>query len=129
MDVYEMFEKKKTAKKKRNREEGVTQKAILNYLQILENQGEAYVMRTGSARVRTESGSYFTTGKVGCADITMLYLGKYVSIEVKSKKGTQKEKQKDAQKKIEKAGGYYFIARSVDDVMKNLREIRNETLH
>lgn len=61
-------------------------------------------------------------GVPGQADITGLLIpsGKRIEIEVKDAKGRQRETQKKFQAMIEKAGGIYILARSVDDVYKKL---------
>lgn len=92
------------------------QRAICELLQYLENQGKLYFFRSGSGAIKTESGNYFKTGKVGCPDITLCMAGRFIGLEVKTEKGRQTDSQKDAQKRIEKAGGIYYIVRSVRDV-------------
>ena len=61
-------------------------------------------------------------GVPGQADITGLLIpsGRRIEIEVKDAKGRQRESQKKFQAMIEKAGGIYILARSVDDVYEKL---------
>lgn len=55
-----------------------------------------------------------TTGTKGSADISATIAGKSVKIEVKIGKDKQSEHQKAYQEQIEKAGGYYFIAKDFE---------------
>lgn len=99
------------------------QKNILDYLQCLENRGDAYVLRTGAGAIKTEKGYYFKTGKKGCPDITLLYKGKYLGIEVKGPKGRLSLHQKKAKELIEKAGGIYWEVTSTVETIKKLSEL------
>lgn len=55
---------------------------------------------------------------VGMPDILCCYKGRLIGLEVKTDKGKQEEAQKEWQDKLERAGGLYYIVRSVDDVEK-----------
>lgn len=57
-------------------------------------------------------------GKVGSADIIGVKDGRMVAIEAKSEKGRQSESQRAFQQRLESEGGFYVLARSVDDVVK-----------
>ena len=105
--------------------ETAIQRAIITLLQYLENQGKLYFFRSGAGAMKTANGSYFKTGKPGCPDISMCMCGRYIGLEVKTKKGRQTASQKEAQQRIEKAGGEYHIVRSVREV-ENI--IANQTL-
>lgn len=66
---------------------------------------------------------YFTPigsvyGKSGAPDIVVCYHGKFIGIEVKApgKLGTQTKLQKQAQEKIEQAGGVYLLVDNVEQV-------------
>lgn len=61
-------------------------------------------------------------GVPGQADITGLLIpsGRRIEIEVKDAKGRQRESQIKFQSMIEKSGGIYILARSVDDVWEKL---------
>ena len=52
--------------------------------------------------------------KKGTADIHACYKGKHLSIEVKIGVDRQSDEQKEVEKSILKAGGYYFIAKTFD---------------
>jgi hypothetical protein len=98
-------------------------KAIMNYLDILERQGKLYYIRSNSGAVRLQNGAFMKTGKVGCADIICLYKGKFIAIEVKNEKGKQTPEQKMTGEIIDKLGGIYFVARSIDDVIRMLEQL------
>ena len=57
------------------------------------------------------------------SDINAIYNGLYIGLEVKSSEGKQSPDQKIIQAEIERAGGLYYIVRSVDDVEKIINEL------
>jgi hypothetical protein len=74
-------------------------------------------------RVDGSSGRYFTKfGCPGSPDIVLICAGIYVGIECKSSSGRQSPAQKDFQDRLEKVGGVYILARSIDDVQKRLKD-------
>lgn len=111
--------------------ESELQKSILSYLQLIENKGELYFLRTGSGLIKTEKGHYFKTGKSGAPDISICYKGYAIYFECKTETGKQSEIQKEAEQKIIKAGGYYFIIRSLEEVVNILNSkkwrLKNDT--
>lgn len=50
--------------------------------------------------------------------------GKFISVEVKTSTGGQSPQQKNFEKMIKQHGGYYILARSPDDALKQLDKIR-----
>jgi len=108
------------------------QKAIKDYLQILENQGKLMFLRNQAGGYATKEGHYIKMGKKGSPDL-LVWKRRYfctgddgfdyveaIALEVKSPKGKQSQSQIEWQKKFEKIGGKYYIIRSVDDVMEIL---------
>jgi hypothetical protein len=93
--------------------EAIIQKAVLDYLNY---RRDLYFFRSAAGQVKTESGRMFRTGKPGVPDISVIWQGKYVGIEVKTDTGRQSDVQKRAQQDIEAAGGEYYIVRNMDDV-------------
>jgi len=65
-------------------------------------------------------GHYTCTSVQGLPDIICIKDGKFIGFEVKTKTGRQRGTQKEAQKKIEKVGGKYYLVRSVDEVIEIL---------
>lgn len=62
-------------------------------------------------------------GVVGQADLTgILPDGRRLEVEVKSDAGRQSRAQRDYQAMIERFGGVYVLARSVDDVWRAIRQ-------
>jgi len=101
---------------KRNESSAVT--AILSFLQCLENSGKiCHVDRLNSGVIYAH-GRKIRLCRPGTADIyVVLNNGGIVWIEVKAGKGEQDPgSQAKFQRKMEKAGHKYIIARSTDDI-------------
>jgi len=95
--------------------------SVCNYLQLLENQGKLCFIRNNSGALKIGN-RFIRFGKKGSPDI-VLFLPKYVILlEIKNDKGTQSENQVEFQKRIEKLGYFYVIARSLDDVLSLLQD-------
>lgn len=94
--------------------ESEVQKAILQYLQVK----NIFHYRNNSGAFQAKNGNFVRFGAVGSPDIICVIKGQYVGIEVKKPKGIQSEYQKIFQENLEKAGGRYILAFSIDDVMK-----------
>lgn len=94
------------------------QKTILDYLAY---QKDIYFFRAGSGALRLENGAYMRTGKAGCPDIVVCLKGRFIGLEVKTEKGRQSDKQKQAEKEIIKAGGIYKIVKSLEDVIHAIK--------
>jgi hypothetical protein len=101
----------------------VNEKAIQN--DILRAFGTKRWMRlwranTGVARIGNRVVRF---GVPGQADLTgILPDGRRLEIEVKSPAGTQTEDQHNFQRMIERFGGVYVLARSVEDVRRALAQ-------
>jgi len=97
------------------------QKECLHLLQILENQGQIYFIRCNvfSGKIKRANGTdgFIRQAKAGTPDIIICCEGKFIGFEIKTESGKQSDLQKAAQLKIEKAGGKYFIIRSVRDLI------------
>jgi hypothetical protein len=52
----------------------------------------------------------------GVPDIIVIFHGLFVGLEVKSPTGKQSDDQKEFERKITRAGGFYHVVRSVEDV-------------
>lgn len=96
--------------------EKATQKAILQYLEY--KKIFFYRNNSGAMVIPTKTGSRFLRfGATGSPDIVCVIGGQYVGIEVKDIKGKLSEGQKDFKERLEKAGGKYILARSLEDVL------------
>jgi hypothetical protein len=60
-------------------------------------------------------------GKRGMPDIVCVIAGQYVGIELKDVSGEQSRVQKEFEVELVKAGGRYILARSLEDVERELR--------
>lgn len=61
--------------------------------------------------------SFIRFGTPGASDIVCVVKGFYIAIEVKDHKGKQDPDQVEFQKALERSGGYYILARSLEDVI------------
>jgi hypothetical protein len=95
------------------------QKLILDYLAVKRifhyrnNSGVMFSEYKGKKRM-------VRFGATGSPDIIVVQNGIYVGIEVKNATSVQNEAQVEFQQALEKAGGRYILARSLDDVIQNL---------
>lgn len=112
------------------------QNAIVNYLNWTGNYGNRINVegRLINKSTTTVSGAIFedkkrikSSTKKGTADIDCLINKKPVKLEVKIGKDYQKEHQKKEEDRIKKAGGYYFIVKTMDDFYKIYDEMFAET--
>jgi hypothetical protein len=97
--------------------ESDVQRSILEYLQI---KRVFHFRNNSGAVVSTYKGKnrFFHFGAIGSPDIICVIKGQFVGIEVKRSGGKQNENQINFQKDLEKAGGIYILAYSLDDVIK-----------
>jgi len=100
--------------------ESEIQKSITDYLDW---QKDLYYFRSGSGQFKTDRG-WFKTGRKGCPDITICIAGLALFVEVKNEKGKLSPEQKEAQKQIQRSGGIYIVARSIDDVIFEVEAIK-----
>ena len=98
--------------------EGKIQKEILDYLKSKgifhwrQNNGAVYDPKINGYRSHT--------GMRGVPDILLILDGRFIGIEVKTPKGRQSPDQILFQRRCERHGGLYILARSVDDTKKAL---------
>ena len=64
-------------------------------------------------------------GCVGSADIIGCAWGRAIAIETKTKRGTQQKQQKRFQQAWELAGGFYLIAREVEEAIRKVEGLRH----
>ncbi len=109
------------------RKESDIQKEILHYLQILENRGTIYFIRCNvfQGKIKRANGQdgFIRQAKAGAPDILVCVNGKFVGFEVKTDIGKQSELQSQAESKIKRAGGLYFIVRSVNQAITIINNI------
>jgi hypothetical protein len=113
--------------------ESQIQRAIVQYLQLLENQGKLYFIRNNtyagylshSPHV-SRSWHYTKQGKKGCADLIIFRPQEVIFCEVKSETGRQSPEQKDFAEKITALGYHYVLVRSVGEVEELLKSDKKE---
>lgn len=97
--------------------------AIINYATWEGHYGNRInvIGRQIGGIVKTESGGTFddrrwipSSTKKGTSDINMVLFKQPVSVEIKIGRDTQKPEQVKQQRKIERAGGRYFIIKTID---------------
>jgi hypothetical protein len=96
--------------------EKATQKAILDYL----SYKHVFHYRNNTGSFQTPEGGFYRFGMLGSPDIVCVVKGRYIAIEVKDIKGVLNDNQKTFKELLEKAGGLYVVARSLDDVISIL---------
>lgn len=113
--------------------------AIINHLKFTGNYGNRINVagRMIGGITKTESGATFndrrwikSSTKKGTEDIDAILFKNPVKFEVKVGRDKQSEKQQEHQKKIERAGGKYFIVRTMEDyfeIFDRLERIYNES--
>lgn len=105
--------KAKIPKKK----ESIVQGHILEYLRY--RPGAFWRQNTGGVTYNYKGKNRFIRfGVVGAADITGIRDGRRIEIEVKREGEVQNDNQKHFQAVIEKEGGLYILAYSLEDVQR-----------
>jgi penicillin-binding protein-related factor A (putative recombinase) len=79
--------------------------------QQLQSKILKYLKEKGIYAIKT-----VTATKNGVPDIIACYKGKYIAIEVKTPEGKLSELQHYNLRQVEKAGGYSFVVRSVEEL-------------
>lgn len=98
--------------------ESEIQAAICDYLAL---KGYLFSRTNNSPIYDTTRGAFRALPKYtrrGWPDICLIQNGQFIGIEVKAEKGRLSEDQKALGEEIEKNGGRYVVARSIDDVTK-----------
>lgn len=102
----------KSAGKNRYKDHQILVKKIL--LRLSEAGHFAWANNTGA--VKTEN-RYIRFGLKGSPDILCLTeKGEFVAIEVKTGNAVQNRSQKNFEKAVQKRGGLYIVARSLEDI-------------
>lgn len=109
--------------------ESTIQRAVMDYLRMIETSHKLYFFRAGSGMVQTQAGGMFRSGKPGVPDICLVrrmekrgmddsvfVYGQFIGLEIKTSTGRQSTAQKQTQTYIEAAGGKYYIIRSLTDI-------------
>jgi hypothetical protein len=84
----------------------------------------AFFYRNNTGAAFTREGRMIRFGLAGAPDILGCYRGRAIGIEVKAPRGGQREAQRRWQASIERAGGVYILARSVNDALDALAVVQ-----
>jgi len=98
--------------------ESAIQKQILDYIRRL----GFYAWKNNNTGIFDPKRKVFRTVETkGVSDIIAIKNSLVLFIEVKTEKGVQSDSQKEFQAEIEKHGGIYILARSIEDVSEWLK--------
>lgn len=102
----------------------VPESAILNACYRWCYARKVFVWRNNTGAYRSEHGTYIRYGYPGSADLLgMTPSGRFLAIETKRQDGTLNDNQFRFQADVERNGGLYIVARSVDDLEARQQEI------
>jgi len=96
-----------------------------NIIRIINFQSRCAAYRLNNVGIWDEKKQIHRKGNTekGLPDIMACIRGLCVWIEVKAGKDRQSEDQKKRQSEIERAGGFYFVARSTDDFIRTFNDL------
>lgn len=97
-------------------QEADTQKSILDYLVI--KKVFHWRQNSGAVSIPGPRNRFVRFGVTGAPDIFAVKDGRIYGLEVKSKVGRLNDNQLQFQIDFERAGGLYFVVRSLEDVLK-----------
>ncbi|NDD83414.1 VRR-NUC domain-containing protein [bacterium] len=108
------------SKQRREQPERLIQNSVIEYLQVLQNQGKLFFWRQSNTGTYDKNRETFLKRKKlgernGVPDILLCVGGRLVGFEVKAPKGYQSTFQKQFEADLVKAGGCYYIIKSLDD--------------
>ena len=105
--------------------EKVTQAVILAYLK---SRGDMMAWRNNTGSYSPRPGAFVRYGDVGSADILAVQapMGRLVGVEVKSTRGRLRPAQERWGAQLERVGGQYIVARTLDDVKQALGDLTGE---
>jgi hypothetical protein len=104
--------------KKPTIKESVIQRAVEDYLALLEKMDKLVYVKNNSGAFKAAHGSFVRFGKVGSPDFfVFLPNGVCLHLEVKNEKGKQNDNQREYEKMITRLGHEYLIIRDLDDLI------------
>ena len=102
--------------------ESEIQSSIIDYLQLLENQGKLFIQRVNNTPIYDPIGRKFRSlakgTKRGFPDILVFKDGKCIGLEVKTNVGKQSKEQREMEKLMKEHGAAYYVVRSLDEVIE-----------
>ena len=81
-----------------------------------------FCWRNNTGAFKTERGGYYKFGAVGSPDIFACEGGQLIGIECKVGKNKQSDSQKAFQKAMEKAGAFYWLVYTPEDLLNKLND-------
>lgn len=91
--------------------------ACLHWLEL----HHVFAWKNNTGAFRTQAGGFVRASFPGCSDILgMLDGGRLLAVECKTGRGELTKGQQAFRKKVERAGGLYVLARSLDDLAHGL---------
>lgn len=100
------------------KKESTIQKGIINWLLY----HKCFIWRNNTGSYETAAGHYVSYGLKGSPDIIgMLPNGRFLGVEVKTDTGKQTKEQKQFEERCKACGGIYIIARSIDDLEREVK--------
>lgn len=97
------------------------QRLIINYLQW---RKDIYYIRNNSVagKFHRPDGSegWVRNNKKGAPDLILCKDGEWIGCEIKTQAGRQSDYQKQAELEIKKAGGKYYIIRSLEEFIEKI---------
>jgi len=99
------------------------QNTICDYLALKMNQGKLMFWRQNTAPTVQKTGDVWQFRRMakhtlkGVSDIIVVKEGKPIFLEVKREKTKQSPEQLEFQRLVQNNGGYYYVVRSVEDVI------------
>lgn len=105
-------------------------RSIIAFMEVMGGQAER-ISNTGRQITNGNRTKWvYGTGKNGTADLSAIWRGRSIKIEVKATKGEkQSEDQKKYQQAIEQAGGIYIIARSFEGFLFEFSKVVEGLTH
>lgn len=102
--------------------ESAVQKAIEQYLQLMENQSKLVYIKNNSGSFVNKNGNFYRMGRPGSSDfIVAISNGITLWLEVKLPTTKQNENQILFEQKVKNLGHKYYVVRSVDEVVDLLK--------
>ena len=92
------------------------QRTILDWL----TSQKIFHYRQNSGAFKDKKNHLYRFGTSGAPDIVCVIDGRYVGVEVKAKTGIQSDSQIAFQAKLEKGGGKYILAHSLEELKEKL---------
>lgn len=101
---------------------------LVNEILVALSRAGVLCWKQHQGRVLTLSGKPIKVGLNGAGDINAILppRGRFASIDAKTGSGVQSDKQEKFQKAVEKQGGLYLVARSVEDALELVEQERNQ---